>query len=643
MLKQYKIVFTNRCLIEHIGRKNRLKITTEKISNKKPKNRKVKNSKIEIRDIIKLSIGIILVVCIIFMVANRRKINKEIPLVVDYTESTDMESDIVKMTQLSLLTTDKNGDVVYDGVASDISLNYDSSSDTTKVLIKLNSKLAFSDGVKLTADDVIFSYYWLLDESVNSDSAFANLPIVGLDEYTYNSSNVEQILTAANAELDKPTDSTKTLIADKVIAPFLTSQLEWVRSLYGVSEYADLTGKYPVAKDLFAYLYAPKAEYNSATHDEAAVLAEVISEYGYDYNSLGFAYTGDYNYFKKDAILQAVEVVSQNTDRGNQVTQVSGIKKVSDTSVEITIKGFDSSFIYDVCDIYVLPKHKYNNTLEVGSTIDCTIGAGKYIVSERNDNAVNLIANSNYTGTKPLNTNLRLDCNKITKVSSMLSFNTRAYCYVGFNVNNVNVNGDPLSKESCDLRSNLSKAFIQDLPSDVTFSPAEYTIYIDADGTGNHPAMDAIKGAVARLATYKVKLTIKDVSDEGVMWEAVNSGKAQMWCSVWNEKLTPQFTQKYGSTSINSYNASYNPFKIASTELDSMIDDYNVCKDKASLSTIYTQIKSKIESYAIEQVLYQKTKTIYLSPTPKNAANVFKNVNDKYDWTNELCNIRIVN
>ena len=609
------------------------------------KSKKIKHRKLKVRNVAILGIVLVLVLVVSAMLffGNRRKINNDTTLVIDYTNSSEMESDVIKMTQLSLLTTDKNGDVVYDTAASDISQKYDSSNDTTKVVIKLSNKLGFSDGVKLTANDVVFSYYWLLDQKSNSDCAFANLPIVGLDEYTYNSSNVEQILTAARAELDKPSDSTKTLIANNVIAPFLTSQLDWIRSLYGVSEYADLTSKYPEVKDLFAYLYAPKDAYNSALHDESAVLAEVISEYGYDYDSLGYAYTGNYDYFLKDALLQAVEVVSRTTDRGNHVLEVSGIKKTSDTSVEITIKGFDSSYIYDVCDMYVLPRHKYSSTLQVGTTIDCTVGAGKYIVTERNDTAVNLIANSRYYGTKPLNTNVRLDCDKIQEDSYKLSYNTNDYCYVGFNVNNVNVNKDPLSKESCDLRSNLSKAFTQDLSSDITFSPAEYTIYICAGGTGNHPAMDAIKEAVKRLATHQIKLNIKDVTDENVMWEAVNSGKAQMWCGVWNEKLTPQFTQKYHSSSINNYNASCNPYKITSADLDSLIDEYNVCKDKSDLSTKYTQIKGTIASYAIEQVLYNKSKTIYLSPTPKNVESVFKNVNSKYDWINEIGNIKIVN
>ena len=54
-------------------------------------------------------------------------------------------------------------------------------------------------------------------------------------------------------------------------------------------------------------------------------------------------------------------------------------------------------------------------------------------------------------------------------------------------------------------------------------------------------------------------------------------------------------------------------------------------------------LPASIASYSIEQVLYNKSKTIYLSPTPKNVESVFKNVNSKYDWINEVGNIKIVN
>lgn len=577
---------------------------------------------------------------------NSRKINSQIPMVVNYTDTEQMKNDLMKLTQLSLLTTDEQGDIIYKGTAADIEQKYYSADDITKITIKLSSKLKFSDGDDLTADDLVFSYYWLLNEESNRNSAVASLPLTGLDEYRFDSANASSMLPAARTELENPSDATKTLIADNVIKPFLTSQLEWAKSLYASGEDVELTGKFASAKDLFANLYAPKAKYNSLNDDETAVLAEVISEYGCDYDSLGYAYAGDYDYFENQALKQAFVTVSKSMDKGASVSKVSGIKKTSDSTVEITIKGYDASYVYDVCDIYIIPKHKYESTANVGKSIDYTIGAGMYTVKEISENEVKLIANSKYCGIEPLNTNLTItnnvDSNNVASNNAYtLSYETNSYCYVGFNVNTVNVNKEPLSQASCELRKNISKAFTGDSIADVKMNAAEYTIYIDADGIGNHPAMATVNEAIVKLAAAGIKLNVIDTSDESVMWEAVNSGKAQMWCGVWNEKRTPEFEQKYSSASINSYNASYNPYKINSPELDTMIKDYNLCKDNSKLSTKYTQMKSKIDAYAIEQILYKKTKTVSISPEPLNASSVFEKVSSNYDWINEIGNIKI--
>lgn len=576
----------------------------------------------------------------------QRKINNEIPLAVAYANRTEMENDIVELTQMSLLQTDTKGEVVYDQTGVDLNQEYDSEKDMTKITINLKSNLKFSDGEELTADDVIFSYYWLLDEKANRDSAVANMPIEGLNEYKYGSSNSDDILAAAKTELENPTDSTKSLIADKVIAPFLTSQLEWVKTLYGNTKYATLTSQYPQAKDLFAYLYAPKEKYKSSNHDEASVLAEIISEYGCDYGSLGYAYKGDYEYFEEDAQKQAFEIVSQNMDKGNSVSEVSGIKKINSTKVEITVNGYDASYLYDISDIYIIPKHKYASTAEVGDHIDCSTGAGMYTLTNQSDEEASLTANPEYCGEKPLNTNVTLTCGKEQQQDAYaLAYNTNAYAYIGVNPNTMNVNGDALSQESCDLRKNILKAFTGEELSDLSGmagQTGEYAIYIGADGTGNHPAMETIKKAAEKLAAVGIKLNIIDTADENVMWEAVKSGKAQMWCGVWNEKLTPQFTQKYHSSKINGNDASCNPYKLNSPELDAMIEDYNSCTKKEKLPDKSAQIRSKIDSYGIEQSLYHKSKTVYLSPAPKNSDIVFENVNENYDWIHQIGNIQII-
>lgn len=590
-----------------------------------------------------IAVGVVVVCAVSISTTyfNSAKINDKIPVVANYTDTTLMADDIVRLTQLSLLNTNENGEIEYKGSAADIEQKYNSADDTTKITIKLDSSLKFSDSKDLSADDVIFSYYWLINEKSNRNSAVASLPFAGLDEFRYNSSKASAILAKAKTELEDPSDATKTLIADNIIKPFLTAQMEWAKSLYATGNRPDLTAKYASAKDLFSALYAPKEKFNSLNHDEAYVLSEVISEYGCDYDSLGYAYSGDYDYFKLEALKQAFETVSKTTDKGSAVTEISGIKKDGNNTVVITLKGYDASYIYDVCDIYVLPKHRYGNTSEVGANIDCTVGAGMYTVTESDEHEVKLKANAEYTGTRPQNTYITLKADATVSAEYTLSYDTDSYCYVGFNVNNVNVNSEPLSQASCDLRKNISKAFTDEDMSGIKISPAEYTIYICAGGAGDHPAMTRIKAAAEKLVSVGVKLNILDTDDESIMWQAVSSGKAQMWCGVWNEKTTPEFAQKYSSSSINTFDASSNPYKLNSPELDSMIKDYSSCKEIAKLSAKSTAIRNKIDTYAIEQTIYRKTNSISFLPKLKNPDKVFEKVNAKYDWTKVIGNIKI--
>lgn len=112
---------------------------------------------------------------------------------------TGMDNDASDMVQLRLLTYDRMGEVVnnaiegetrklgdneytYNGPA-DIFVNYDEAADKTVYTIKLREDLVFSDGVPLTADDVIFNYYVYCDPSYTGSATINSYNIVGLQNY----------------------------------------------------------------------------------------------------------------------------------------------------------------------------------------------------------------------------------------------------------------------------------------------------------------------------------------------------------------------------------------------------------------------------------------------------------------------------
>ena len=90
-----------------------------------------------------------------------------------YFADTGYDQDVVEMTQVSLMTTDRTGAIVFNGIEgetltyngteyyyqgiADLSQVYDAATDITTYTAKLREDIKFSDGTPMTADDVIFN------------------------------------------------------------------------------------------------------------------------------------------------------------------------------------------------------------------------------------------------------------------------------------------------------------------------------------------------------------------------------------------------------------------------------------------------------------------------------------------------------
>ncbi len=106
------------------------------------------------------------------------------------TSATD--SQVVGMTQLSLLTNDENGKVAYgdneEVIAKDFKIVHNNDNTTTYYFV-LKNNIKFSNGSYLTMKDVLFNYYVYLDPSYSGSSTMYSTDIVGLKEYRTQSSD----------------------------------------------------------------------------------------------------------------------------------------------------------------------------------------------------------------------------------------------------------------------------------------------------------------------------------------------------------------------------------------------------------------------------------------------------------------------
>ncbi len=62
-------------------------------------------------------------------------------------------------------------------------MEYDEATDTTKYTARLRVGMQFSDGVPVTVDDLIFTYYTFLDPTYVGSTTLDSYDIVGLKDY----------------------------------------------------------------------------------------------------------------------------------------------------------------------------------------------------------------------------------------------------------------------------------------------------------------------------------------------------------------------------------------------------------------------------------------------------------------------------
>ena len=137
----------------------------------------------------------------------------------------DYDQDVASMTQVGLLSTDRDGNVIlkgiegetnaysangkeytYTGIADcDVKENSDGTVDYT---ITMRDDLKFSDGEPMTIDDAIFSLYVFCDPTFDGSSTMSSLPVVGMADYKNSLRKPSDlILSKMAAEADGEGDS----------------------------------------------------------------------------------------------------------------------------------------------------------------------------------------------------------------------------------------------------------------------------------------------------------------------------------------------------------------------------------------------------------------------------------------------------
>ena len=374
-----------------------------------------------------------------------------------YFADTGYDQDVVSMTQISMMTTDRVGGIIYNGIegetipyngtdytyygTGDLSVNYDETTDITTYRYKMREDLKFSDGVPVTIDDVIFTYYVYLDPAYNGSTTLKSYDIVGLGAYLNqipeaNLEDVTKIAEAVKAAFEENglgyTVADGGLFSQAVYDEYANDVTKlWEEDLQGIVDYVyaaygekyaeQMTGKsYEEvgASEALKILLAGNL-WGFPVEGEELTIEDLLASASAKYNGSFEAYlaagesaTGT----SADAInaeLMAAAAALAGVDTSAGVPNISGIKRVDDYTVEVQVKGFSAPAVYSILGLSITPLHYYGDVAQYDyannkfghpfgdlsiaqSKTDAPLGAGPYKFVKYENRVVYYEANENY-------------------------------------------------------------------------------------------------------------------------------------------------------------------------------------------------------------------------------------------------------
>ena len=299
------------------------------------------------------------------------------PLVVGYSNfsskfspffsETAYDQDVWAMTSVNLLETDRQGAIVekgktgetrpyngtdytYNGIA-DLTIT-ENADGTIAYDFDLRDDVVFSDGEKLTADDVIFSMYVLSDPTYDGNSTFFALPIAGMEEYRSGMESLYSLILAAGED-----NSDFTLWTEEEQTAFWEAYNEASEKFaQSIADFCIANG-YNEEGDSVAKCAANWGYELEEDATAADFWAAMMEAYDNDVPTLVSTEAADVSW---DELFPDFADYTKGVKTGESADSIKGIEKTGDYSVRVTLTKADAPAIYQLA-VTVAPMHYYGD------------------------------------------------------------------------------------------------------------------------------------------------------------------------------------------------------------------------------------------------------------------------------------------
>ncbi len=326
--------------------------------------------------------------------------------------TSEQAQSINSLTQLKLLPYERGGRVVEHGIdgekieyrgeqyeyfsIADVAVEISSDGHAT-YNFTLRDDIFFSDGVNLTADDVIFSMYVYLDPSYTGYSNLSTLPISGLELYRSNMSTLYSRIYSGGKSAPQSSQYTEAEASvfwqrldsagEKFSADIISYIIEnWADELYLGSEYGGKWGSTISQNEGLKVAYAmvlwELADWDIDQNGDFTGALTDIKGKSYDCTSLYPTALDFWDCLQDEYGTLELISDSQSIDRelfdyikesfgedyscffevkrqgAGSASSISGIKKTGMYSFSVTLDSYDATAIY-AFSFYVAPLHAY--------------------------------------------------------------------------------------------------------------------------------------------------------------------------------------------------------------------------------------------------------------------------------------------
>lgn len=257
--------------------------------------------------------------------------------------------------------------------------------------VKVKEGMKFTDGKKVTIDDVLYNYYVFADFGYSGPSSTwaTTTPIVGLKEYYYDDADYADKIAAIEKEANDKY-SQDNISKEDFMAYLIDSDLEgwWDGKADGFAD-AGYTWEDHIKDEGY------EEQFGAIDATDAEAVLELLATIEYELYAVYYDPEGYYlNKMRKEFIANSVK-------DGAKVKEISGINRVDDYTCTVEFYEIDIYGDRNV-NVALVPAHYYGEfnkgdaDKQLMKNMDKPMGSGPYIFIDFKDNIASVKANDDY-------------------------------------------------------------------------------------------------------------------------------------------------------------------------------------------------------------------------------------------------------